>query len=506
MPAQQIKRVVVVGGGTGGWMAASALAKLLGPLIDIELVESDEIGIVGVGEATIPQIMHFNGALELDENTFLRRTQGTFKLGIEFHNWRQKGHAYFHTFGENGMPLARTPFHHYWLRAQAQYPDLWAFSPNAMAARAGKFTRSAFQMGSRQAGIAYAFHFDAALYARYLREVAEGLGVRRTEGKIVAVHQSPESGDIRAVQLESGTEIAGDLFIDCSGFRGLLIEGALKTGYEDWSHWLPCNRAWAVPSANVGRLRPYTQSIAHTAGWQWRIPLQHRTGNGHVFCDAFISEDEAAAVLLGNLEGEALADPRLIKFTTGRRRAFWSKNVVALGLASGFLEPLESTSIHLIQSGISRLIQLFPREAINPAEVAEYNRQMGLEFARIRDFIVLHYTANERTDAPFWIDRRNMRLPEELAHKLALFRANAGLYREQEDLFAEASWVQVLIGQGIDPAGYHPMADALPAADLQRFLGDLQRLLATVSAAMPTHEAFIAANCAATAPPELAAR
>jgi tryptophan halogenase len=497
----RIRRVVIVGGGTGGWLAAAAFAKLLGGIVDVQLIESEEIGIVGVGEATIPQIRTYNAALGIDEDEFIRATQGTFKLGIEFRNWRRAGHSYFHTFGENGMPLARTPFHHYWLRARQAghvgFDDLWSFSPNAQACLRGKFTRSAFEMAGRSMSIAHAFHFDAALYALYLRGWCEARGVTRTEGKVVDVVQDGETGFVTGVRMEKGDVIEGDLFIDCSGFRGLLIEGALKTGYQDWSHWLPCDRAWAAPTSNTGRLRPYTQAIAHTAGWQWRIPLQHRTGNGHVFCSAHISEDEARAVLLANVEGAVLAEPRLIKFTTGRRNKFWNKNVVALGLASGFLEPLESTSIHLIQSGVSRLIALFPHTGIHQSEIDEYNRQCGLEFERIRDFIILHYHANERADSAFWKERRDMAVPEDLARKMALFAANGVIYREQEDLFAEASWLQVMFGQGLDPVGYHPMADQLSDADLQRFLSDMSAVIARAVDAAPTHEAYIAAHCAA---------
>ncbi len=499
MRGERIRRVVIVGGGTAGWMAAAALCKLMNGIVEVELVESDEIGIVGVGEATIPQILNYNNALGLDEDEFIRCTQGTFKLGIQFQDWRRLGHTYIHTFGQNGINLGRTPFHHYWLRGRtdARFADLWAFSPNAQAAARGRFTRAPFELGSQKVALAYAFHFDASLYAKFLRAFAEARGVKRTEGKIVDVRLDPETGFVRSLRLERGETVEGDLFIDCSGFRGLIIEGALKTGYEDWSHWLPCDRALAVPTRNVAPPRPYTQSIAHKAGWQWRIPLQHRTGNGHVFCSSHISEDEARAVLLGNLEGEALAEPRLIKFVTGRRKKFWNKNCVALGLASGFLEPLESTSIHLIQSGVSRLLTMFPKAGIQDAEIDEYNRQCGMEFARIRDFIILHYMANERTDSRFWIDCRNMRPPEELARKLALFAATGGIYREQEDLFAEASWLQVMYGQGIDPAGYHPLADQLSAAELEGFLGDLGTVIARAAEAMPAHGDFVATHCAA---------
>jgi tryptophan halogenase len=500
--AGRIRRVVIVGGGTAGWLTAAALSHLLARIVEVHLVESDEIGIVGVGEATIPQIRTYNGALGIDENAFMQATQGTFKLGIAFLNWRRLGHSYLHTFGDTGMPLGRTPFHHYWLRARAdaRFADLWAFNPNARAAGSGRFSRTPFAMGSRTGVVAHAFHFDAALYAGFLRNFAQAAGVARTEGKIVAVNQDPESGFVTSVRLESGDDVSGDLFIDCSGFRGLLIEGALKTGYQDWSHWLPCDRAWAVPTRNVAPARPYTQSIAHTAGWQWRIPLQHRTGNGHVFCSAYVSEDEARETLMNNLEGEPLAEPRLIRFLTGRRNRFWNKNVVALGLASGFLEPLESTSIHLIQSGVSRLLALFPHTGIDPAEVEEYNRQCSLEFERIRDFIILHYHATERTDSAFWRNRRAMAIPEALAHKMALFAANGVIYRDQEDLFTESSWLQVMLGQGIEPRGYHPMADQLPEGDLAGFLSDLNSVIARAVDAMPTHEDYIAAHCAAAKP------
>jgi tryptophan halogenase len=499
--AGRIRRVVIVGGGTAGWLTAAALSHMLARIVEVHLVESEEIGIVGVGEATIPQIRTYNGALGIDEDAFIRATQGTFKLGIEFHNWRQTGHAYLHTFGDTGMPLGRTPFHHYWLRARQdpRFADLWSFNPNAEAAGRGRFTRAPFAMGSRTGVVAHAFHFDAGLYAKFLRAFAERAGARRTEGKIVSVDQHPETGFVTGVRMESGETIRGDLFIDCSGFRGLLIEGALKTGYQDWSHWLPCDRAWAVPTANVGPTRPFTQSIAHDAGWQWRIPLQHRTGNGHVFCSAYISEDEARSRLMSHLEGEALAEPRLIRFLTGRRNRFWNRNVVSLGLASGFLEPLESTSIHLIQSGVSRLLALFPHTGIDPAEVEEYNRQMGLEFERIRDFIILHYHLNERTDSQFWIDRRMMSVPEDLTRKMALFAANGVIYRDQEDLFTESSWLQVMLGQGIVPRGYHPMADQLSDADLEGFLTHLRMVITGAVGAMPTHDAFIAAHCRAPA-------
>ncbi len=498
MCSERIRKVAIVGGGSAGWMTAAALSKILDRIVEVELVESDEIGIVGVGEATIPQIRNFNDVLELDEDDFVRRTMGTFKLGIEFHSWRRPGHAYIHTFGENGIPLGRTPFHHYWLRARHEglVHDLWDFSANARAAAAGRFSRADFTLGTRRTSLPYAFHFDASLYAKLLRGYAESRGVRRTEGRVVRVDLHAETGFIRRLELENGKTVEADFFIDCSGFRALLIGETLGVGYEDWSRWLPCDRALAVPSANAGPLRPFTQSIARRAGWQWRIPLQHRTGNGHVFCSSHMSEDEATATLLSNLEGEPLSEPRLIRFTTGRREKFWFRNCVALGLASGFLEPLESTSIHLVQSGISRLLSLFPNAGVNQAEVDEYNRQCSLEFARVRDFIILHYLANERTE-PFWQACRDMSAPEELVRKIALFRASGAIYREQEDLFAEASWLQVMFGQGIEPVSFHPLAQQISRLELEGFLGNLRTVIARAVADMPTHDDYLRACCAA---------
>ena len=490
MSDTRIKQVVIVGGGTAGWMAAAVLAKALGPLVSIRLIESDAIGTVGVGEATIPQIKLFNGLLGLDEDDFVRQTQGTFKLGIEFIDWTAPGHAYLHAFGGQGRDLGMVNFHQYWLkqRQAGGDSDFWAYSLNAAAAKAGRF--------GRQPGLAYAFQFDAGLYARYLRAYAERLGVVRTEGKILGATLREPDGFVASVALEHGEVVGGDLFIDCSGFAGVLIEQALNTGYEDWSNLLPCDRAVAVPTASVGPPRPYTQAIARPAGWQWRIPLQHRTGNGHVFCSRYVSDDEAIATLMANLEGEPLAEPRLLKFVTGRRKRFWNRNVVALGLASGFMEPLESTSIHLIQSGLSRLLNLFPDQGFAPTDIDEYNRQAGLEFERVRDFLVLHYWANQRTE-PFWKACRETAIPSELSRKVEIFRAHGRLFREPEDLFLETSWLQVLLGQGIEPAGYHPMADLVTGAQLDGFLADLRKITADAADALPGHADFIRQHCAA---------
>jgi tryptophan halogenase len=498
MTDNRIKSVVVVGGGTAGWMSAALLARALGDTVRIRLVESEEIGTVGVGEATIPQIRHFNAFLGLDENAFLAATQGTIKLGIEFVGWRAPGQAYIHAFGDIGRPLGAVPFHHYWLagRRKGDGHALWDYSLNAQAAYAGRFDRAVRRAGGAGEPLTYAFQFDAALYARHLRAHAERLGVVRTEGKILDATLREPDGFVASVRLESGEVVEGDFFIDCSGFRGVLIEQTLKTGYEDWSDLLPCDRAIAAPTANVGPPRPYTQAIARPAGWQWRIPLQHRTGNGHVFCSRFLSEDEAVAQLLSNLEGELLAEPRTLKFVTGRRKRFWNKNVLALGLASGFMEPLESTSIHLIQSGLSRLLNLFPDKGFAQRDIDEYNRQTGLEYERIRDFLVLHYWANQREE-PFWTACRERTPPAELGRKVELFRTHSRLFRGPEDLFLEGSWLQVLIGQGVTPDDHHPMTGQLTDAQLTSFLADLRKITADGAAALPAHGDFLRQQCAA---------
>lgn len=499
MPSLPIKRIVIAGGGTAGWIAAAALSKLLPRQVEIVLVESDEIGTVGVGEATIPQIRRLNGILGLDEDEFVRETQGTFKLGIEFNNWGRLGERYLHTFGDAGINLANLQFHHYWLRARAEGAagGLWDYSLHNRVAYAGKFGRMERVGNTSMTGLAYAFHFDAGAYARYLRRKAESLGVVRREGRIRDVVLDGETGHISALTLESGEAIKGDLFIDCSGFRGLLIGEALGVEYIDWSQWLPCNRAVAVGCARTEPLLPYTKATAQGAGWQWRIPLQHRTGNGHVFCDSFTTQDEARDTLLANLDGAPLGDPKTLRFTTGRRAAFWHKNCVSLGLASGFLEPLESTSIHLIQSNVSRLIELFPSVAMEPALAAEYNRVVGHEYELIRDFLILHYHQTERGDTEFWRYCANMTVPESLQTKMALFSASGALYRDAEDLFRESSWVQVMVGQGVEACGYHPMADRLDAGQLAEFLSSVQTIIARAEGSLPAHETFIETYCAA---------
>jgi len=492
-----VSRFVIVGGGTAGWMAAAALARFLGPPAEIRLVESEEIGTVGVGEATIPQLRLFNAGLGLDEDEFVRATAGTFKLGIEFVGWGAPDRRYIHAFGTIGRDLGLIPFHHYWLRHRAEGGEasLWDFSASAQAARRNLFGRWQEKPGRLPSGLAHAFHFDASLYAAYLRRYAEARGVRRTEGKVRGVALRGEDGFVESVELDGGERIEGDLFIDCSGFRGLVIEQALATGYDDWSRWLPCDRALAVPCEPGGELTPYTRATARDSGWQWRIPLQHRTGNGHVYCSAFTSDDQAARVLLANLDGPALADPRPLRFVTGKRRKAWNKNCVALGLASGFMEPLESTSIHLIQSGIARFLQLLPHSSIDPSEVDEFNRQTDVEWLSIRDFLTFHYWANGR-NGEFWRACRDAALPESLERRIALFRANGRLFRNSEELFAEVGWLQVLVGQGVIPAGYHPLADQLSAEQLAEFLGLAKKHIDHVVAQLPSHSDFIARHCA----------
>ena len=483
--------IVIVGGGTAGWMAAAALARYLERGWRITLVESEEIGTVGVGEATIPAIRLFNASLGIDEDEFLRACNGSFKLGIEFEGWRGDGHRYMHAFGAVGRELGLLPFHHYWRRGRALgvAEDLGAYCFNAVAAHEERFGRS-LPAGTSLAAPPYAFHFDAGLYAAFLRRYAETRGVRRIEGKVVDVAKGPAG--IAGVRLESGETVAGELYIDCSGFRGLLIEQALGAGFEDWSHWLPCDRAMAVPCAHGGGFTPYTRASARAAGWQWRIPLQHRIGNGYVYSSAHLSDDEAAATLLANLDGAPAGDPRPLRFKAGRRRSAWIGNCVALGLSAGFMEPLESTSIHLVQSGIVRLLQLLPSQAgPGPAEIAEYNRQTRFEWERIRDFLILHYKATDRPE-PFWREVRDMAIPDSLAERIALFRESGRIYREGDELFTEAGWVQVLIGQGIVPDSWHPLADQLTEEELTGFLAAVKRQIDHHAAAWPLHADIVA--------------
>jgi len=496
---EQIKRVLIVGGGTAGWMAAALLAKLFEGLYEIVLIESEAIGTVGVGEATIPAIKKYNELLGLDENDFLRKTQGSFKLGIQFVDWWRKGHSYIHGFGVIGQDLGWLRCHHYWRKMQAQgrASDFAAYSINTAAALANKFMRADPKMAESPIGhIAHAFHFDAGLYARYLRGYAEARGVARREGKVGSV-QLREDGFVESVTMEDGETIAADLFVDCSGFRGLIIEQAMETGYESWTQWLPCDRAIAVPCARTAPFTPYTRATARTAGWQWRIPLQHRTGNGHVYSSAHIGDEDAEAMLLANLDGAQLAEPNRLRFVTGKRRQTWNRNCVAIGLAAGFLEPLESTSIHLIQSAIIRMVRLLPDARFDPATIAEFNRQTDYEYERIRDFIILHYKATERGDTSFWRYCRDMEVPATLQRKIDLFAANGRVFREDDELFTEESWIQVFLGQGVIPRGYDPLVDIKSDAEVAQFLGNVETVIRKCVAVMPGHAEFVAKTCEA---------
>ena len=496
-----MRKILIVGGGTAGWMTAALFGKLFQGLYDIELVESEAIGTVGVGEATIPAIKKYNELVVLDEPEFMQRTQGTFKLGIKFNDWWKKGHSYVHGFGVIGQDWEWLRCHHYWLRAnqRGRARDFADFSINTKAALANKFMHARADMAdSPISHIAYAYHFDASLYARYLRGLAEQHGVRRVEGKIVDVGVH-DGGDIASVTLDDGRTVEADFFIDCSGFRALLIEQTLKTGFEDWTHWLPCDRAMAVPCARTEPLVPYTQSTARESGWQWRIPLQHRTGNGLVYSSGHMDDDAAEAQLLANLDGKQLANPNRLRFTSGKRRKMWNRNCVAMGLAAGFLEPLESTSIHLVQSAAIRLVRLFPDGEIDQANVDEFNRQSDFEWERIRDFIVLHYWATERDDSEFWKYCRSMELPPTLQRKIDLWCANGRVFREDEELFSEESWIQVFLGQGIVPHSYDPLVGIKSDAQIEQFLGNIASTIDRCVNVMPPHADYVANFCPAEA-------
>ncbi|MDZ7588885.1 MAG: tryptophan halogenase family protein [Parasphingorhabdus sp.] len=484
-------RFVIAGGGTAGWMTAAALARFVPPGCAVTLIESEDIGTVGVGEATIPQLHLFNGALGLDEAEFVRETKGSFKLGIEFDGWLREGDSYMHAFGNIGRSAGLLPFQHYWLRAKQLgiAKPLQRYSLNELAARTMRMQRG--RRTSQSPELPYAYHFDAGLYASFLRRYSEARGVTRIEGKIASVARNGENGQIASLLLDDGQKIAGDFFFDCTGFRALLIEGALESGYEDWTHWLPCDRAMAVPCASGGDFTPYTRSIARAAGWQWRIPLQHRIGNGYVYSSAHISDDEATATLLANLDGAPLADPKPLRFTTGKRKAQWKANCLAIGLAAGFMEPLESTSIHLVQSAISRFLAVMPTAPFAPALADHFNAQADFEYCRIRDFLILHYWANQRVGQPFWDAQRNIALPETLTHKLALWQANGFIHREHEELFTEVGWFQVLAGQDIAARSYNPVANSLTEAELAEMLTAIERDAVNEVRQMPRHLDFL---------------
>jgi tryptophan halogenase len=497
----RIRNIVIVGGGTAGWMAAAGLSKILSDgATRIRVIESDAIGTVGVGEATIPHIHYYNRLLGLDEDEFVRRTNATFKLGIEFVNWGRPGDRYIHPFGTYGQDMEGLHFHHFWLRHTqgGQGRPLDDYCLAVRAAREGRFQRADPAKPNSPLGtITYAFHFDASLYARFLREKAEAAGVVRTEGRIVDVNQNAESGLVESLTLEDGETIPGDLFIDCSGFRGLLIEQTLKAGFEDWSHWLPCDRAVARACRKTGDPLPYTRSTAKTAGWQWRIPLQSRTGNGHVYCSEYIGDEEALESLNADLDGEAISEPNFLRFKAGVRRKPWDKNVVSLGLAGGFLEPLESTSIHLVQTAIARLLANFPDKTFNQPDIDYFNRRTIAEFEQVRDFIILHYKATERDDTPFWNYCRTMDVPQTLAERIAIFQENARLYRHDNELFSEASWLAVMHGQRIAPQRYHPIAGIISDEELDSRMERIAEVMKTCASRMPMHQEFIDRHCKA---------
>jgi len=485
-----VQKVIIVGGGTAGWMTAAALSHLFKDLdCQITLIESEQIGTVGVGEATLPHLRYFNQRLGIDEPEFMLKTNASYKLGIEFENWGRLGDAYIHPFGDFGKQVNTIPFHHYWLKARKHGSELpiGAYSLPVVAAAKGRFDYPAQDPNSLLSTFSFAYHIDAGLYAKYLRTYSESRGALRVEGRVESVQQDPESGFICSVTMDNGDIISGDLFVDCSGFRGLLIEQTLSTGYEDWNHWLPCDRAVAIPCAKYEDPLPYTRATADRAGWRWRIPLQHRTGNGHVYCSDFMSDDEAANSLLRGLDGEPEAEPNFLKFHTGRRKKMWNKNCVAIGLSAGFLEPLESTGIHLIQLGIMKLIEYFPNKAIDSVFASEFNRVMKMEIERIKDFLILHYNATERDDSEFWNYVRNMSLPEELQRKINLFKSSAHVVKYQEGLFLEPSWIAVYLGQGVFPNRYDPRVDRYSAQDIKLQLTTLRQSIDTAAEAMPKH-------------------
>ncbi|UYV17539.1 tryptophan 7-halogenase [Porphyrobacter sp. ULC335] len=497
-----IERIIIVGGGTAGWMAAAALSRIkAGRAVEITLIESESIGTVGVGEATIPPFVGFNQLLGIDEREMLAEVGGTFKLGIQFENWGNLGDSYIHPFGAYGYTMSGISFHHVWHR-MAQGGDkrpIQVFNLETMAAYFGKFARTEDYQRDDLPPVNYAYHLDAGRYAAFLRRFAETRGVVRQEGKIADVALDAESGFVTGVTLDDGRQFAGDLFIDCSGFRGLLIEQALKTGYDDWSQYLPCNRAVALPCLREDGSPPppFTRATAHAAGWQWQVPLQHRNGNGHVYCSSYMEDQAALDILLGNIAGKPQAEPNWLRFTTGRRKKFWNKNVVALGLAAGFMEPLESTSIHLINTGIDKLISLLSLDGVTQVHEDTFNRLTGREYARIRDFLILHYNATQRTDTDFWNYVRTMEVPDTLKEKVEIFKANGQIFREEDELFTETSWAAVMMGQGISMGGHNAMADAIDPAKLSTEVNEMEQSIRYLVQHMPGHGDYLKQYCPA---------
>lgn len=489
-----IKHVVIAGGGTAGWITAALLNKVLGKVINITLIESSSIGTVGVGEATIPPIIQLNNALGINEQEFINETNATIKLGIEFENWKAPTHRYMHAFGSIGKDFPFCDFYNFWLKGHITgcEDELWDFSLNYQAAKQHKFAPLNTIPNTQLPGLSYAYHFDATLYAEYLKKLAISRGVKHIDAKISEVTQCLTTGNVETLILDDNKQINGDLFIDCTGLRALLIEKTLNTGFVDWSHYLPCDSAIAVQTKSNDELKPYTQSIAHSAGWQWQIPLQSRIGNGLVYCSRYLSDEDAKTLLLNNLPADPITEPRFIKFKTGRRIKQWHKNVVAVGLSSGFLEPLESTSIHLIQSAVTRLIKLFPHHGISDALASEFNKQSVIEIEHIRDFIILHYKLTEREDSAFWRQCMQMDIPDSLNHKLNLFKQTGKVMREDDELFAEIAWQQVMIGQGLMPDDYSTIVDSLTNEQLSDLFISLKTLINSTVEKLPTHKEFLA--------------
>jgi len=489
--SEHLRRIVIAGGGTAGWMAAAAISRTLGKVVDVTLIESDAIGTIGVGESTIPPLITFNRLLGINEAEFMRATNATFKLGIMFDNWKDVGHKYFHSFGLTGKDHWSAGFQHFWLHGLTKghdqsYDD---YCLELVAAREGKFAHLPDERMN------YAYQLDSTLYARFLRTMAEADGTKRVEGKIANVEVDGESGNIATLVLESGERIDGDLFLDCTGFRALLIGQTLGVGHDDWTHWLPCDSAIALQTESVGPAVPFTRAMAHDSGWQWRIPLQHRVGNGIVYCSRYLDKDAALERLLGNIEGKVLTDPNVLRFGAGTRVKQWHRNCVAVGLAGGFMEPLESTSIHLIQRAVLRIIRMLPAGEISERDVAEFNDQQMQDALQIRDFLILHYKATNRRDSEFWRYCASMPVPESLEQKIELFRETGRVFRKNEELFVENSWVQVMMGQGITPQSYHPIAKKLSDEELTRLLGTIRDMVAGTVKSLPEHSAYVSQYC-----------
>lgn len=495
-----IKEIVIVGGGSAGWMTAAALTKVLQcNNYSITVVESDSVGTVSVGEATIPNIRSFNALLGIDEDDFLKHTQGTFKLGIEFINWKQPDHSYMHPFGAYGTSMGGIPFHHYWLKSQQlqKKDDILDYCLEGYAAKRNRFSRPLNYPNTPLSNINYAFHFDATLYAKYLRTFSENLGAKRIEGFVSEVKTNNETGYIESLHLKDGSIISGDLFIDCSGFKGILINDVMNSPFEDWSHWLPCNSAIAHASESLEDIKPYTQSTALDSGWQWQIPLQNRIGNGYVYSSEFLDKENAMQRLLSNMPTTPMGSPNFLKWINGKRAKPWVKNCVAIGLSAGFIEPLESTGLQLIQASIERLLSLFPNKAFQQTDIDSFNQYADIEIKQIRDFIILHYKLTERDDTPFWQYCKAMEIPDSLKEKIDLYKSNGRIFRNNNELFSEISWLSVLSGQGLVPEAYHPLVDNTSTENLQKQLSKVKEVVAQCSQKMPSHKNFILQHCSA---------